>query len=223
MVNGENLNIRIQVGAVSNPQIYFRVSLHNDANVRSQIASAIGVHPEAGFVFARVGAGASTQDLNEIFQNVTMSGSYEEHVQQGNVQEFPIGSDKWLRFSLDHVAGGMISQNVIPLLASDPNIGGALELVVESDNNGEDLAALKAANQTIAYALFRSFKLHVTTSLSEPQFKAISQLVEGITGQALGNLSALHSNLGLTRRRPRRGGSVRLLGTGSRRVQIPPP
>lgn len=215
MVNGENLNIRIQVGAVSNPQTYFRVSLHNDANVRSQIASSIGVHPEAGFVFARVGAGASTEDLNEIFQNVTMSGTYEEHLQQGNVQEYPTGNGKWVRFSLDHIAGGMVSQNVVPLLASDPNIGGALDFVIESDNNGEDLAALKANKQTIAYALFRSFKVHVTTSLNEAQFKAISQVVEGITGQPLGNFSALHSKTRLTRCRPRGRASVRLLGTGS--------
>ena len=215
MVNGENLSIRVQVGAVSNPQTYVRVSLHNDANIRSQIASAIGVHPEPGFVFVRVGAGATTDDLNEVFQIATMSGTYEEHVQQGNVQEYPTGNGRWLRFSLDHVAGGMISQTVVPMIASDPNIGGTLDFAIESDNTGEDLAALKAANQTIAYALFRSFKLQLTTSLNEAQFKAISQVVEGITGQPLGNFSGLHSNLHLTRCRHCRRTPVRLLGTGS--------
>ena len=222
MVNGENLNIRVQVGAVSNPQIYFRVNLHNDANVSSQIASAIGVHPEPGYVFLKVGPNASNEDLNEIFQNVTMSGTYEEHLQQGNVQEYPTANGRWIRFSIEHVAGGMISQNIIPMLASDPNIGGSLDFSMESDNNGEDIAALKTANQTFAYAVFRSFKLHVTTTLSEEQFKAISQVVEGITGQDLGNFSALHSKPVLTRCRRRRRASIRFLGTGPRRVQNSP-
>lgn len=186
-----NISIRVQVGEVATPKSYLRIEAHNDQNVRSHIASAIGVQPETGTVFLKVGSSVTNEELDQIFLPATGTAGYTDHVQQGNVQEYPVADGRWATFNLDKVAGGALSESVLPLLSSNPNLGGVLTLAVESEQTGEDFAAFRANNQTHLYSVLKSFRLAFTTTLTADQLSAISEVVEMLVGQKLGGLDKL--------------------------------
>lgn len=188
----ENLNFRFQIGNVNNPQSFIRATVHNDQNERSRIASTCGCHPETGSIVVRIANSANLEELNPIFQGVTGMG-FSDLQSQGLVQEFPEGTHKWIKLPLDAIMGGMVSQQIVPLMSGNDNLSGHLEFKVESDSTAHDLKGFRDRGVSMLYGFLKSFRLQISTNLSKEQLVAITNVVTEVTGMPTQQYHSLFS------------------------------
>lgn len=188
----ENITFDLEIGTVQNPSSFVRLNVQSDQNEKGRIASICGCHPETGSIVVRVSNQATEEVLDPVFQALTES-TYAELQSQGKVQEFPEGSHKWIKVPLDIVAGGMLSEQVVPMLSGNENLSGNLQVVIESDADGYSLAPFKAEGRSILYGVFKSFRINASTNFSKDQLQAISELVSGILGIPMEKYSSFFS------------------------------
>lgn len=193
----ENVNARFQIGNVNNPQSFVRATIYNDQNEKSRIASTCGYHPETGSILVRITNTANLEELNPVFQALTES-TYSDLLTQGKVQEYSDATHKWLRIPVDIIGGGMVSQQIVPMLSGSDNLSGHLEFKIESDLTAHDLKAFRDRGVTMLYAFLKSFRLQLTTNLSIEQLDAISNVVTEILGVPLAQFKSLYSRKYLT-------------------------
>jgi hypothetical protein len=192
-----NITFDLSIGAVQNAKSYLRVNVHNDQNEKGRIASVCGCHPETGSVIVRVSADATEESLNLILQALTES-TLADLISAGKVQEFPEGSYKWIKISLDAIAGGMITEQVVPVLSGSEHLSGNLTFAIESDAEGQDLLQFKSQQKSVVYAFLKSFRVYATTNFSHDQLKAISEVIGGMTGMELEKYTSFFSRQPLT-------------------------
>lgn len=189
----DNITLDLTIGAVQNAKSYLRVNIHSDQNERGRIASVCGCHPETGSVVVRVSNDATEESLAPIFQALTES-TLADLQSQGKVQEFPEGTHKWIKISLDTIAGGKVSEQVVPILSDNENLSGSFTLAIESDADASHILQYKSQQKSAVYAFLKSLRIHATTNFSHAQLKAISEVIGGITGIELEKYASFFSN-----------------------------
>jgi hypothetical protein len=189
MVQGENIKIRVQIGNVNHPQTFVRAQVHSDANERSKIAAACGCQPENESLVVRVHNGVSDADLDQIFKVVTQS-TYTDLKSGGKLQEFSSGNEKFIKVPLAQIGGGVITQSVVPVLAQSENLSGKLDMAMESDVAGKELADYKGKNLSMIYPLLKSYRIQATTNLNKEQLKAIADLINQMFGYEVGRFES---------------------------------
>lgn len=196
-MSAERIHFLLQFGNVQNPKTYFRAKIHRDQNEKSRIASICGCHPENGHVIVKLPNNIPGELLDMVIMPLTES-TYADLQSQGKVQEFPEGNFKWILVPLSAVAGGKITEEIVPLLDSEPNLSGDIQFSIESDADGQALKSFKEQDKSAVYAYLKSFRVLLTANLNQDQVNAGAHLITTVTGADAKKYSSICSKFLVT-------------------------
>lgn len=184
-MSSENINFKLQIGQVHSAQSYFKFDIHNDQNIKGQLQGATGSFPENQTIFIKIHTTVTDEQLNAIIGNI-LPGGYTGMKEQGLVQEFFSGSDRWIKIPFASLPNGEeIAGQFIPILDSNPDLAGNLSFKIESDATFHDWKSCDQKELSRIYTIFKSLRASLTTNFTKVNLSAISELMEQFTGKGI--------------------------------------
>lgn len=182
MSSERNIRLLLQVGQISDIKSYFRIKLHSDHSEKSRVASTCGCVLNPGQAIIKLPSSLDTKFLDDFFEPFVTPNIFSELLVQGKVQKFYENEFVWYMLPLSECYEGNY-EKILPILESDHNLSGELELKIETDVDGDVLKHYKEIKKSVVYAFFKSFKFEATTNLSKAQAEAASKVIGPLFGE----------------------------------------